>query len=345
MVLHERYILRKGAIMDNSILEEEITEDDISLEKTESDIEEFLPQDAEDEAGEGEELPKTIKISNLNRGRALNSMELYKMTAMQEVMLVFVAGMFHSGKTTLEMAIYQMFLRGKNKNLQFAGSRTLMDVAERSKGLRVVSENAEAEMERTSDAIADKYFHLSIMDEKNIHYHLVFTDFAGEICSSANADKYNTLLENFVNQKYVLVLVDGEKLSGIEKSTALMECKSVISHLLKNHIITDCTDVHIVYTKNDKILASDNSNMESIIQNNNRKLQNMLGSRTGKFCVHRTAAISSNKEQIENYSGLESLLKALLDAPVEEKEQDFVEKIYADKRLPKNSFERFAWKG
>ena len=46
--------------MDNSVLEEDIAEDDISLEKTESDIEEFLPQDAEDEAGEGEELPKTI---------------------------------------------------------------------------------------------------------------------------------------------------------------------------------------------------------------------------------------------------------------------------------------------
>ena len=165
--------------MDNSVLEEDIAEDDISLEKTESDIEEFLPQDAEDETGE--ELPKTIIISNLYRGRALNSIELYKMTAMQEVMLIFVAGMFHSGKTTLEMAIYQMFLRGKNKKLQFAGSRTLMDVAERSIGLRVVSENSEPEMERTSDAIADKYLHLSIMDEKNIHYHLVFTDFAGEI--------------------------------------------------------------------------------------------------------------------------------------------------------------------
>ena len=56
--------------MDNSVLEEDIAEDDISLEKTESDIEEFLPQDAEDETGE--ELPKTIIISNLYRGRALN---------------------------------------------------------------------------------------------------------------------------------------------------------------------------------------------------------------------------------------------------------------------------------
>ena len=329
--------------MDNSVLEEDIAEDDISLEKTESDIEEFLPQDAEDETGE--ELPKTIIISNLYRGRALNSIELYKMTAMQEVMLIFVAGMFHSGKTTLEMAIYQMFLRGKNKKLQFAGSRTLMDVAERSIGLRVVSENSEPEMERTSDAIADKYLHLSIMDEKNIHYHLVFTDFAGEIFSSANSDKYNALLENFVNQKYVLVLIDGEKLSGIEKRTALMEGKSVISHLLKNHIITDYTDVHIVYTKNDKILASDNVNMESIIQKNNRILQNMLGTRTGKFYVHRTAAISSNEEKIENYSGLESLLETLLNASVEEKKQDFVEEIYADRGLAKNSFERFAWKG
>lgn len=331
--------------MGNSVREDEITEDIISVEKTEPDIEEFLTQDSENESGGQEGLTKNVKLSNLYRGRALNSMELYKMTAKQEVMLIFVAGMFHSGKTTLEMAIYQMFLRGKNKNLQFAGSRTLMDVAERSEGLRVVSKNAEPEMKRTSDAVADKYLHLSIMDKKNNHYHLVFTDFAGEIFSSANTNKYNTLLENFVNQKYVLVLVDGEKLSGIEKSTALMECKSVISHLLKKHIITDCTDVHIVYTKNDKILASDNSNMDAIIQKNNRILQNMLGTRTGKFCVHRTAAISSDKEKVENYSGLEPLLEALLDASAEEKKQDFVEKIYADRGLAKNSFERFAWKG
>ena len=71
----------------------------------------------------------------------------------------------------------------------------------------------------------------------------------------------------------------------------------------------------------------------------------MLGTRTGKFYVHRTAAISSNEEKIENYSGLESLLETLLNASVEEKKQDFVEEIYADRGLAKNSFERFAWKG
>lgn len=331
--------------MSDSVREEEPVKEDMQLEKIQTDIEEFLPQDSEDEEEGQEDSRSDRKMPNLYRGRALNSTELYKMTARQEVMLVLVAGMFHSGKTTLEMAIYQMFLRGANKHLLFAGSQTLLDVAERSKGLRVVSENPQPETERTSAAVADNYLHLSVMDEKKRLYHLVFTDFAGEIFDSANADKYSALLDNFMEHKHVIVLVDGEKLSGIEKNMALMECKSVISHLLERKIITEYTDVHLVYTKDDKILASDNPAMDKIIEENNRRIQKMLRNRTGRFCVHRTAAISRHKDKTDNYSGLESLLESLLDDTADEEEQDFQLENYVDRKMAKSSFERFAWKG
>ena len=329
--------------MSDSVREDELFKK--VLEKIQPAIEEFLPQDSEDEEEGQQDSQRDRKMPNLYRGRALNSTELYKMTARQEVMLVLVAGMFHSGKTTLEMAIYQMFLRGANKHLLFAGSQTLLDVAERSKGLRVVSENPQPETERTSAAVADNYLHLSVMDEKKKLYHLVFTDFAGEIFESANADKYSALLDNFVGHKHVVVLVDGEKLSGIEKNMALMEGKSVIAHLLEKQIITESTDVHLVYTKDDKILVSDNPDMDKVIEDNNRKMQKMLRNRTGKFCVHRTAAISQHNDKTDNYSGLESLLEALLDVTLEEERQDFQLENYADRILAKSRFEKFAWKG
>lgn len=161
--------------MGDNALEKEIGE------ATTTSIEEMLQQDVEDSIEESEKSDENIKAPNIYRGKALNNLELYHMTAKQETQLIMVAGSVHSGKTTMEVAFYQMFLRGVNKRLQFAGSQTLMDIVERSKGLRVTSGNATPMVTRTSNAISDNYLHIAVVDGMHRRNNLIFTDFAGEV--------------------------------------------------------------------------------------------------------------------------------------------------------------------
>lgn len=309
-------------------------------------IEEMLQQDVEDKIEESEKTDENRKTPNIYRGKALDNFELYQMTAKQETQVIMVAGLVHSGKTTMEVAFYQMFLRGVNKRLQFAGSQTLMDVVERSKGLRVTSGNATPTVARTSNAISDNYLHIALIDKTNKRHNLIFNDFAGEVFDYASAKDNDDCLRKFIGLKHVIILVDGEKLSGRQKDQALLDCKNVLLTLLQEEIIADSTTVHVVYSKNDMILASKNPNIEEIIRRNNDKLCKMLGDREGKVLIHRIAAISQNTDKIENYDGLEELIESCLDEVDDEKKQKAESTIiYANKELARSSFDKFAWKG
>ena len=156
----------------------------------------------------------------------------------------------------------------------------------------------------------------------------------------------DAFLEKFAGLKHIIILVDGEKLSGRQKDLALLDCKNVLLTLLQRGIISDKTIVHVVYSKNDMILASKNPNIEEIISRNNDKLYKMLGNREGKVLVHRIAAISQNTDNISNYDGLEELIESCLDE-VDDKKKRKAESpiIYANKELARSSFDKFAWKG
>ena len=326
--------------MGDNALEKEIGE------ATTTSIEEMLQQDVEDSIEESEKSDENIKAPNIYRGKALNNLELYHMTAKQETQLIMVAGSVHSGKTTMEVAFYQMFLRGVNKRLQFAGSQTLMDIVERSKGLRVTSGNATPMVTRTSNAISDNYLHIAVVDGMHRRNNLIFTDFAGEVFDYTSTNDNDAFLEKFAGLKHIIILVDGEKLSGRQKDQALLDCKNVLLTLLQRGIISDKTIVHVVYSKNDMILASKNPNIEEIISRNNDKLYKMLGNREGKVLVHRIEAISQNTDNISNYDGLEELIESCLDE-VDDKKKRKAESpiIYANKELARSSFDKFAWKG
>lgn len=326
--------------MGDNALEKEIGE-----ESTTS-IEEMLQQDVEDNFEETEKNDDNRKTPNIYRGKALDNSELYQMTAKQETRLIMVAGLVHSGKTTMEVAFYQMFLRGVNKRMQFAGSRTLMDVVERSKGLRITSGNATPTVPRTSTAISDNYLHIAVVDRTHKRHNLIFTDFAGEVFDYASTKDNDAFLEKFADLKHVIILVDGEKLSGRQKDQALLDCKNVLLTLLQKEIVSNSTTVHIVYSKNDMILASKNPNIEEIISRNNDKLCKMLGDRKGKVLIHRIASISQNADKIGNYEGLEELIESCLDEVVDENRRNIDSTIiYANKAFARSSFDKFAWKG
>lgn len=308
-------------------------------------IEEMLKPDLEEDIGNGESAEEQ-KLPNVYRGKALNETELYQISAQQDINVILVAGLFHSGKTTMEMALYQMFLRGMNSKLQFAGSKTLIDVVERSRGLRVISGNPVPTVARTSKAVEDKYLHISIMDTEQRRHDLIFTDFSGEVFECNNSDDIDSSLKQFKRLRHVLILVDGEKLAGMLKDQALVDCKRVLSLLLQQEIVSDNTIVHIVYSKNDIIAQSPNPNIEKIIENNNDILLEMIGNRKNNFRVHRISAISRDTSIVGNYEGLEELILSCLDSwSDEKKEMKDSDYVYAERVLARRSFDKFAWKG
>lgn len=68
--------------MGDNALEKEIGE------ATTTSIEEMLQQDVEDSIEESEKSDENIKAPNIYRGKALNNLELYHMTAKQETQLI-----------------------------------------------------------------------------------------------------------------------------------------------------------------------------------------------------------------------------------------------------------------
>lgn len=326
--------------MSDDVLNSDMFDDqDVSIDELLLQDDELLEEDLEEYGYSG-------KTPNLYRGKAFNGEELYCMTAGQESQLILVAGMFHSGKTTMEMAIYQMFLRGVNKKLKFAGSRTLVDVAERSQDMRAVSDNSEHETARTSSAVSDIFLHIAVMDENQKKHNLVFPDLAGEVFKLENAEKNENILKQFIGVRQVIVLVDGEKLSGREKNKALLDSKNMITLLLQQGIISDHTRVHLVYSKNDMILSSSNPQLEEAINRNNDKVRAMLGEKQVNLRIHRISAISSRTEKTANFEGLEELLEACLEnLEYNQGSRIDPQAVYADRTWVRSSFDQFAWKG
>lgn len=311
---------------------------------------ETMPDKIEEMLQEGK--PQNLKDAgvsrNLYRGRALNDEELYQMSAKEDTEIVLVAGMYHSGKTTMELAMYQMFLRGKNKKLKFAGSRTLCGVVERSKGLRATSGNSESEVPRTSDADPDKFFHLVVMDTNRKKHNMVFTDFPGEYFErkADSTVEIDSGFERFRKSKQVILLVDGEKLAGVECALACMESKELFSRLLMKGIVDSHTLVHIVYTKNDMISSSDNPNINKIIENNDIILKEMAEKTDCHIRFYRISAISKHTDQVKNFEGLEELLEACLvnlDPDMTQKRNRWTPIV--DKSHAQRGIDKFAWKG
>lgn len=185
------------------------------------------------------------------RSKALNQEELFRFSAREDVKQVLVAGPYSSGKTTLIVMLYYLFLEGYNHTLRFAGSMTLEGFKSRSKKLRLSSGEAKPLVDRTSRSEQDRYLHLALMDESGRKGNLILTDISGELFSSEYMDDLSELYGDCEN---VILTVDGEKLQDpMQKRNEIFQSINLLKQLLNSGIVTKRSKLQIVCTKRDLI--------------------------------------------------------------------------------------------
>lgn len=185
------------------------------------------------------------------RGKALNQEELFRFSAREDVKQVLVAGPYSSGKTTLIVMLYYLFLEGYNHTLRFAGSMTLEGFKSRSKKLCLSSGEAKPLVDRTSRAEKDLYLHLALADKSGRKGNLILTDISGEKFSS---EYMGELSESYADCENVILTIDGGKLRDFsERRNVIFQTIRLLKQLLHSGIVTKRSKLHVVCTKRDLI--------------------------------------------------------------------------------------------
>jgi len=194
-------------------------------------------------------------IFYLPEGNALNEELLYSLSSRKNVELIFLVGPVGSGKTTIEVMTYQIFLCNTFKDLIFAGSLSLKGFEERAINMRIESGKSEPDMERTSINVVNKYLHLAIKNIaiNNIH-NLLLTDISGEEFENCcnNPALMGSKFRNLQLAKSICFVLDGERLIDVfKRNAALSQVMQFIQTTLDAKLVKHNTLICILLTKYD----------------------------------------------------------------------------------------------
>lgn len=172
------------------------------------------------------------------------------------VSLIMVAGAYASGKTTLMVMMYRLFLEGKNKTLHFKSSNTMKGYWERGYNLMQNSGRGTPVVERTPSAATDLFLNLNVLDKDKNQHNLVFADLSGEIFETS--DLADSALECFINSKIVWLVLDGEKMGHADMRRAtFQEFSIMIENLIHHGYISNSTKLLLICTKMDSVTDKD----------------------------------------------------------------------------------------
>jgi len=194
-------------------------------------------------------------IFYLPEGNALNEDQLYSLSSRKNVELIFLVGPVGSGKTTIEVMAYQIFLCNTFKNLIFAGSLSLKGFEERAINMRSISGKSEPDMERTPVNVVNKYLHLGIKNiaTNNIH-NLLLTDISGEEFENCcnNPELMGSKFTNLQLAKSICFVLDGGRLIDVfKRNPALSQVIQFIQTTLDAKLVKHNTLICILLTKYD----------------------------------------------------------------------------------------------
>jgi hypothetical protein len=194
-------------------------------------------------------------IFYLPEGNALNEEQLYSLSSRKNVDLIFLVGPVGSGKTTIEVMTYQIFLCNTFKDLIFAGSLSLKGFEERAINMRTISGKSEPNMERTSTNAVNKYLHLGIKNiVRNNIFNLLLTDISGEEFENCcnNPELMGSKFRNLQLAKSICFVLDGERLIDVfKRNPALSQVIQFIQTTLDAKLVKHNTLICILLTKYD----------------------------------------------------------------------------------------------
>ena len=277
-----------------------------------------VPTDVDDVAAPGVEQHADVGADSSNRvdiqgDLALDGEQASAILAHRPAIVVGFAGPIKAGKTSLIACVYDLFHHRQYKNLEFAGSSTLMAFEKISFVARINDGIDELDQPRTSIRDQLLYYHLDVVGLGSTEpTSLLLADRSGEfyreICNKPSlAIGYPELSRGVV----LNILVDGAKLCDPGgRLLTISEARSIVQALAERSEVFSQLHLNLVLTKLDLVEASAfrdqaHEDFDTLLEEISRKYGAAFGSVSG----FRTAALPTDEDVLRG-EGIEGLVSS-----------------------------------
>lgn len=289
-----------------------ISDDDTVDEDAEVDLEKETTETSRDDAPqnvlEGEYL-------DLPHGKDFDDHSARLLTISRPVRTIVIAGPVSSGKTTLLLSMYELFLKGSMPGWLFSGCGTLHGFEQRCHPSRIESNRAIAHTERTLTNREDgvRYLHLKMSreTEPDAPLDFLFTDLTGEIYEEAShSTEVCKELEFVAICDHFVVLIDGERLSSkLTRHSAIQEASTLVRTMLDSNVLGSQSFIRILLTKADAFAPTASAaDLNSFRVDAVDYLRTQFGDRVASLTFSEVAARPSQASEVPFGQGIVELL-------------------------------------
>lgn len=201
------------------------------------------------------------ELVDLPSGEALSIRHASAVTRDHLTEIVFIAGPFDSGKTTILTCLYEAFLEAPFAGYTFRGSKTLVGFERRSHEGRQESGSSAAKTTHTPVREGVVFLHLDLAYEQRDglgHKHLLLSDISGELFgrlrdSSAAVAELPALLR----ATRICLVLDGEKIANrTKRHVSRNESRAILRSIIEAGALQQGCVVDIIFSKWDVVLAA-----------------------------------------------------------------------------------------
>lgn len=263
--------------------------------------------DADDTQASQKDEKKTVGIK-LYEGKEMDVHETAEITHKHPAKVIAIVGESDCGKTTLLAELYNVFQKGANQDLLFAGSQTLIGFEFRSHLSKVESNSEEPETYKTVNGIFS-FLHLALKKKDILSadsVHIILSDISGEDFQRAR-DSSSAMMELtlLTDADQVIYIIDGEKLAVKKlRQQTLSKAETFIQTAIDNGILNAQTHLTVVVSKWDKLITDASFNFDTDVKT---PFTNTFASRLSSFKSFPIAARPKNRSVDQGF-GLYDLL-------------------------------------
>jgi|GEM_PF-6815993 len=200
-----------------------------------------------------------VETEALHPGASLDLEDARSITRRSRAVLVSIAGMTESGKTSLLARFHQQFQMGPIGDYQFAGSRTLMRFEELNWRATVESGADSPSMEHTSRRYDNSCLHVAVQHKNGDqpHIDLLLNDISGDTYPDAiSALSVCDSLLCVRRADHLAVIVDGGAMvDRNRRHDHSPKAVNFVDRLLQTGQIGSHTILHLIITKQDELNA------------------------------------------------------------------------------------------
>jgi hypothetical protein len=209
---------------------------------------------------------KNVPIPNpemipLYSGLPLEIGEAREISSRGRAVVVSLAGMIDSGKTSLLARLHQLFQAGPIGDYSFAGSRTLLRFEELNWMATIESGVAAPKMEHSSRRYDNTLLHFTIqrLAERTPQVDILLNDISGETYPDAiTAESVCRQLACLQRADHLGIVVDGAAIANRDlRHDHCAKAKNFVQRVLQTGQVGKGTILHLIFTKMDVLVAGD----------------------------------------------------------------------------------------